>query len=65
LEEHYQNLGLGKGETLTEERVRAAYRQAALRWHPDRHPGAGKEAAEARFKAASMSFETLMAHVKG
>lgn len=57
-------MGLGRGEELTEGRVRAAFREAALRWHPDRHPGDGKDAAEARFKAAQLSFETLLAHVR-
>eukprot|EP00884_Botryococcus_braunii_P013725 jgi/Botrbrau1/22353/Bobra.0002s0031.1 len=64
LEEHYDNLGLGRGEALTLARVQEAFRSTALRWHPDRHAGDGKEAAEARFKAATASYETLLARLK-
>ena len=50
-------------ETLEVERsasdgeLKAAYRKAAMRWHPDRNPG--DSAAEARFKELNAAYDTL------
>jgi hypothetical protein len=44
--------------------VRAAFRQMALRWHPDRHPNAGEQTRAAlcrRFAQISTAYEQLMA----
>ena len=44
------------------EEIRAAFRRAALRWHPDRQPPgdpAGRRRASARFAAVRVAYETL------
>ena len=44
----------------TMEQVRTAYKQAALKWHPDRKPNHGKEAeATKKFQEACAAFELL------
>ncbi|MBR6128302.1 MAG: J domain-containing protein [Bacteroidaceae bacterium] len=51
LQEAYRTLGIS--ETATDEEVRQAYRQLALRYHPDRVASQGeaaREAAEKRFR---------------
>lgn len=48
-------LGLRPGATTGE--IRAAYRRAALRWHPDRNPG--DKGAERRFKEISEAYDAL------
>lgn len=48
---------LGVPTDADEETIRRAYREAALRDHPDRNPG--DLAAEERFKAASEAYATL------
>ena len=37
------------------------FHQSALKWHPDRHLGAGKVGAEEQFKAAQAAYEGLLA----
>jgi curved DNA-binding protein CbpA len=53
----YAVLGVSRSATLEE--VKAAYRREALKWHPDRHPEAERDAASARFKAVSEAYQTL------
>jgi molecular chaperone DnaJ len=53
--DYYEVLGLGR-EAGTDE-IRKAYRQAALKHHPDRNPG--DSAAEAKFKEATEAYSVL------
>ena len=39
--------------------IKKAYRKLALKWHPDRHPEAGRAEAEARFKRIAEAYEVL------
>jgi len=48
---------LGVSKTSSPDEIRKAYRQAALKSHPDRNPG--DAAAEARFKEATSAFSVL------
>ncbi len=48
----YAVLGVGKDATLEE--IKAAYRQLAQRWHPDRPDGDGE-----RFKAIAAAYDVL------
>lgn len=48
---------LGVGEEVSAEEVKAAFRKAALRSHPDRHPG--KADAEEGFKQLSAAYAVL------
>ncbi len=51
---HYAALGLSRGADA--DAVRAAYRDAVRRWHPDRDP---TPEAAAKFLAAQRAFEVL------
>src|SRR5262249_22806804 len=53
--DYYEILMVEK--TSTEVEIKAAYRKAALKHHPDRNPG--DKAAEAAFKEASEAYEVL------
>ncbi len=53
----YSVLGVPRG--ASQDDIKAAYRREALRWHPDRHSGDGRAAAEERFKAISQAYQTL------
>lgn len=53
--DYYEILSLER--TCTEVEIKASYRKAALKYHPDRNPG-DKEAEE-RFKEASEAYEVL------
>ncbi len=48
---------LGVSRTATADEIKKAYRQLALKYHPDRNPG-NKEA-EDKFKAAAEAYEAL------
>eukprot|EP00746_Dinoflagellata_sp_MGD_P124950 gnl/MRDRNA2_/MRDRNA2_59622_c0_seq1.p1 gnl/MRDRNA2_/MRDRNA2_59622_c0~~gnl/MRDRNA2_/MRDRNA2_59622_c0_seq1.p1 ORF type:complete len:583 (+),score=106.70 gnl/MRDRNA2_/MRDRNA2_59622_c0_seq1:96-1844(+) len=49
---------LGLGKDATNEEVRKAYKQAALRWHPDRRQNHGnEEEAKKRFQEAKEAFD--------
>ncbi len=53
--DYYEVLGVDRN--ATQEELKAAYRRAALRYHPDRNPG-DKEAEE-RFKEAAEAYSVL------
>lgn len=54
--DYYEILGVDRG--ASQEAVKKAYRQAALKLHPDRNPD-DKEGAERRFKEASKAYQVL------
>lgn len=51
---------LGVSQTASRVEIRRAYRQAALRWHPDKHPEDKKEAARKRFDKIKDAYEALV-----
>src|SRR3989344_4035811 len=55
--DYYDILGISKGAPADE--IKKAYRKQALEWHPDRHQGADKEAAEKRFKEINEAYQIL------
>ena len=60
LQEAYRTLGIR--ETATDEEVRQAYRQMALRYHPDRvasQDEAAREQAEKKFREATEARDTI------
>jgi molecular chaperone DnaJ len=52
----YEVLGVVK--TASVEEIKGAYRKAALKWHPDRHP-ADKEEAEVKFRECTEAYSVL------
>src|SRR5208337_2889356 len=54
--DYYEILGVAK--TASVEEIKAAYRQAALKWHPDRNP-AHKEEANLRFRESTEAYSIL------
>lgn len=54
-QDYYDILGVSKNATIDE--IKKAYRQMALKYHPDRNPG-NKEA-EAQFKEAAEAYQVL------
>jgi len=52
---HYETLGVAV--TADANAIRKAYRQLALKWHPDKHPEHAKAEAEEKFKAIAEAFE--------
>lgn len=52
-------LGIATDKALTSARLRDAFRACALAWHPDRHAGPQKQAAEAKFKEAQTAYSAL------
>ena len=52
--DYYAILGVSKGSSKNE--IKKAYRNLAMKYHPDRNPG--KEA-EQKFKEASEAYEVL------
>src|SRR5262245_17640444 len=54
--DYYQVLGVSRG--ATEEEVKKAYRQLALKWHPDKNPD-NRHEAEERFKELSEAYQVL------
>src|ERR1044071_4545724 len=54
-QDYYQVLGVARGATEVE--IKKAYRQMALKYHPDKNPG-NKEAEE-KFKEAAEAYEVL------
>jgi DnaJ family protein C protein 7 len=58
----YKLLGCTRGEHSSEKEIKACYRKAALKWHPDRHSGADaatKLEVEKKFKEISDAHELL------
>jgi molecular chaperone DnaJ len=53
--DHYRTLGVERRASAAE--VKAAYRQLALRYHPDRNPG--DKVAEEHFKEVSLAYAVL------
>jgi molecular chaperone DnaJ len=53
--DYYEVLGLSQG--CSPDEVRKAYKQAALKYHPDRNPG--DKGAEAKFKEATEAYSVL------
>lgn len=53
--DYYETLGVAR--TATEADLKRAYRQMALKYHPDRNPGDAE--AEARFKEVNEAYEVL------
>ncbi|MNX77904.1 Curved DNA-binding protein [compost metagenome] len=50
---------LGVPSNASDDAIKKAYRKLARQYHPDRVQGAGKDAAEARFKEISAAYDTL------
>ncbi|KAJ4904076.1 Chaperone DnaJ-domain superfamily protein [Raphanus sativus] len=57
---HRETLGLSPWPPLKIEDVKHAYRNCALKWHPDRHDDSTKAEAEARFKLCTVAYQSLI-----
>jgi DnaJ-class molecular chaperone len=55
MSDHYATLGVSKDASAQE--IKKAYRQAAMKFHPDRNPD--DPDADSKFKAATEAYETL------
>merc|ERR1712070_1307292 len=54
---------LGVARNATDAEVKKAYRQLALKWHPDKHPD-DKEKAEEMFLSITEAYEYILADMK-
>lgn len=50
---------LGVDEKASQDDIKKAYRKLAIKWHPDRHPGDDRAAAEEKFKRINEAKEVL------
>jgi molecular chaperone DnaJ len=55
--DYYEILGVAK--TSSGEEIKRAYRRLAMKYHPDRNDGDGKQEAEIRFKECAEAYEVL------
>ena len=55
-----RTLGLDRS-TVTPETLKATFKEHAKKWHPDRHQGAAKVDAEAKFKEVQQAYQRLCA----
>ena len=58
--DYYEILGFSRG--ATQEYIKKAYRQMALKYHPDRNPG--DKSAEEKFKEVAEAYGVLIDPVK-
>lgn len=56
-EEYYELLEVARDATT--DQIKRAYRQQALKWHPDKQDAANRSFAEARFKLVSEAYQVL------
>lgn len=50
---------LGVPESVSADELKKVYRKLAVKYHPDKNPGSGKQAAEAKFKEISEAYYVL------
>jgi len=50
---------LGVPETVSADELKKVYRKLAVKYHPDKNPGSGKQQAEAKFKEISEAYYVL------
>ena len=55
--DYYEVLGITR--TASGDEIKRAYRRLAMKYHPDRNNGEGREEAEAKFKECSEAYEVL------
>jgi DnaJ-class molecular chaperone len=53
---------LGVARDASEHDIKKAYRQLAMRWHPDKQPARNREEAERKFKSIAHAYEVLSKH---
>jgi curved DNA-binding protein len=57
-QDYYEVLGVARN--ASEDEIKKAYTKLALKWHPDRHQGADRAEAEAKFKQVNEAKEVLL-----
>ena len=59
--DYYTLLGLDpkKRNSYTDAQIKKAYRTAAMKYHPDMHPGSDKKQMEEKFKVVNEAYMTL------